>query len=179
MVAITSPRTSGERKYKRILTVSLNRRRVSTIGKPSLSSLFSLLHKQNHRLELFGERTSVVSPTELCEKENFYRVLQSSSGRPANTQMESDLTFAQKLQAQEKLKSKQEDFFEPTKLFVGEEQVQKLGFAPRKCIRTVSMVTTVTMAPLVTTTVTMTKLPLVTMVTMAITPLRRGAAAIQ
>ena len=91
------------------------------------------LYKHNyHPSELFGERTSVVSPTELCEKENFYRVLKSSAGRPANQQIEDDLSFAQKLQAKEKLAKKQEEFFEPTKPYVSEATVQELGFAPRK-----------------------------------------------
>jgi len=89
--------------------------------------------------ELFGERTNVVSPTGLVEREQFYRTLgglQSGSKKE-----ESELiTFAEKMEQINKKKQKQEEFFEPVRQYVGERDIEGLGFdapEPRKLRKSV------------------------------------------
>ena len=83
--------------------------------------------------ELFGERTHVVSPSGLVEREQFYRTL---VGLQSGKQKEEEelITFAEKMERINKEKNKQEEFFEPVREYVGEKDIQGLGFEARKSL---------------------------------------------
>nr|BDF92383.1 comb plate cilium protein CTENO189 [Bolinopsis mikado] len=89
--------------------------------------------------ELFGERTHVVSPTGLVEREQFYRTLVGLQ-EGGKKKEEEIITFAEKMERINKEKSKQDEFFEPVRQYVGESEIQGLGFdapEPRKLRKSV------------------------------------------
>lgn len=81
--------------------------------------------------ELFGERTHVVSPTGLVERDQFYRTLVGLQ-EGGKKKEEEIVTFAEKMERINKEKSKQDEFFEPVRQYVGESEISGLGFDARK-----------------------------------------------
>ena len=121
---------------------------------------------------LFGERTNVVSPDGIIEREHFYKAL----NKLADGEKEADLTFNQQYQGRSshhifacfrflfsgdtlmlensrkgirhskplfgsspnriqgavKEKNKQEEFFQPTREYVGDQDIQGMGFDESK-----------------------------------------------
>ena len=81
--------------------------------------------------ELFGERTNVISPSGLVERDGFYRTL-GKMGSSKQVDEEEAVTFSEKMDKLNKEKNKQEEFFEPVREYVSESDIQGMGFDARK-----------------------------------------------
>ena len=82
--------------------------------------------------ELFGERTHVVSPGGIVEREQFYRTMNSLKTGGEKEEEVKLVTFSEKMDQLNKKKEKQEEFFRPIREHIGEADIQGMGFDARK-----------------------------------------------
>ncbi|XP_063675708.1 uncharacterized protein LOC134812281 isoform X13 [Bolinopsis microptera] len=88
---------------------------------------------------LFMERTNVVDETGLVEREQFYRTL-GKLGAGDEKKEQKVVTFAEKMDKIKKEQNKQEEFFEPMREYVSEQDIKGQGFdgpEPRKLRKSV------------------------------------------
>ena len=83
--------------------------------------------------DLFMERTNVVDETGLVEREQFYRTL-GKLGAGDEKKEQKVVTFAEKMDKIKKEQNKQEEFFEPMREYVSEQDIKGQGFDGRKLL---------------------------------------------